>query len=245
MLLKDKVAIVTGASRGIGWAIARRFAQEGANIVACSRNPKDTHAIVEGLSHPVELLSYSVDVSKPEQVQEMVQKTLDKFGRIHILVNNAGITRDGLVVRMSLEHWESVIHTNLSGAFFCAKEVAPNMIKNHAGTILNMSSIIGLTGNAGQANYSASKAGLIALTKSLAKELGRYGVRVNAIAPGFIETEMSGQLSEEIRKSIRGEIPLGYFGSAEDVASTALFLVSDQGRYITGQVLQVDGGMAI
>ncbi len=239
MLLKGKVAIVTGASRGIGWTIARRFLQEGARVVACARNPEKARSILEG----IEIIP--TDVSKPEQVEEMVQKTLDKWGQIHILINNAGITRDGLLVRMSLEDWQEVIGVNLTGAFLCCKAVSKSMIQQRSGAILNITSIIGLTGNAGQANYAASKAGLIGLTKSLAKELASRSVRVNAVAPGFIETEMTAGMDQKARTGALSQIPLGYFGKAEDVADAALFLVSDQARYITGQVLQVDGGMAI
>lgn len=243
MMLKGKVAIVTGASRGIGWAIARRLAQEGASIVACARNPENAQTITKNLAHPVDLLTLSVDVSKPEQVEEMVQKTLDKWGQIHILINNAGITRDGLLVRMSLQDWQEVIGVNLTGAFLCCKAVSKNMIQQRSGVILNITSIIGLTGNAGQANYAASKAGLVGLTKSLAKELASRSIRVNAVAPGFIETEMTGGMDQKAKEAALGQIPMGYFGKAEDVADAALFLVSDQARYITGQVLQVDGGM--
>lgn len=239
MLLKGKVAIVTGASRGIGWAIARRFLQEGAQVVACARHPEKAQSILEG----IEIIP--TDVSKPKQVEKMVQKTLDKWGQIHILINNAGITRDGLLVRMSLEDWQEVIGVNLTGAFLCCKAVSKSMIQQHSGAILNITSIIGLTGNAGQANYAASKAGLIGLTKSLAKELASRSIRVNAVAPGFIETEMTAGMDQKAKEGALSQIPLGYFGKAEDVADAALFLVSDQARYITGQVLQVDGGMAI
>ncbi len=245
MLLKDKVAIVTGASRGIGWAIARRFAEEGASIMLCARNPENARSIVKELSHPVDLITCSVDVSKPEQVQEMVQKTLDKWGKIHILINNAGITRDGLLVRMSLQDWQEVIDVNLTGAFLCSKAVSKSMIQQRSGAILNITSIIGLTGNAGQSNYAASKAGMIGLTKSLARELASRSIRVNAVAPGFIETEMTSGMDQKAKEAALGQIPLGYFGKAENVAEAALFLVSDQAGYITGQVLQVDGGMVI
>ena len=251
MLLKDKVAIITGASRGIGWAIARRFLQEGARVVACARHIEKAQSILKGISLPVGATHASplqiipTDVSKPDQVEEMVQKTLDKWGQIHILINNAGITRDGLLVRMSLEDWQEVIGVNLTGAFLCSKAVSKSMISQRSGAILNITSIIGLTGNAGQANYAASKAGLIGLTKSLAKELASRSIRVNAVAPGFIETEMTAGMDQKAKEGALGQIPLGYFGKAEDVADAALFLVSDQARYITGQVLQVDGGMAI
>lgn len=239
MLLKDKIAIVTGASRGIGWAIARRLAQEGARVVACARHPEKAQSILEGIS------IIPTDVSNPDQVEQMVQKTLDKWGQIHILINNAGITRDGLLVRMSLQDWQEVVSVNLTGAFLCSKAVSKSMIKQRSGAILNITSIIGLTGNAGQANYAASKAGLIGLTKSLAKELASRSIRVNAVAPGFIETEMTAGMDQKAKEAALEQIPLGCFGKAEDVAEAALFLVSEQGKYITGQVLQVDGGMAI
>ena len=246
MLLKDKVALVTGGARGIGREIALLFAKEGAHIALCDLNA-DALAVTQ---KEIETLGRSaitglVDVSKPDQVESFVQKTLDKFNKIDILVNNAGITKDGLLVRMSESDWDAVLAVNLKGAFNCTKAVAKPMMKQRGGRIVNMASIIGIMGNAGQANYAASKGGLIALTKTTAKELASRNVRANAIAPGFIQTEMTAKLSDNVKSEMLKYVPLAKFGTVQDVANLALFLASDNSSYITGQVIQVDGGMAI
>lgn len=244
MLLEDKVAIVTGAAQGIGKAIALALAQEGANIVIVDINlegAKATAREIESLGR--ETLVFEVDVSKADQVNEMVKKVLDSFKRIDILINNAGITRDALIVRMDESDWDKVMEINLKGAFNCSKAVARPMMKQRSGKIINIASVIGLVGNVGQSNYAASKAGIIGLAKSLAKELAPRGINVNAIAPGFIKTEMTERLSQEVKAEMRKTIPLAKFGEVEDVAKVVLFLVSDAAGYITGQVINVDGGM--
>lgn len=244
MKLKGKVAIVTGGARGIGKEIALAFAREGCDLAICDVNEAalaETEKEIEATGRAA--LSGIVDVTKADQVESFVHKTLDKFNKIDILINNAGITRDGLLVRMSEQDWDSVLSVNLKGAFNCTKAVSKIMMKQRDGRIVNMASIIGIMGNAGQANYAASKGGLIALTKSVAKELGSRNVRANAIAPGFIQTDMTAKLSDEIKGEMFKLIPLGKFGTASDVANLALFLVSDESAYITGQVVQVDGGM--
>ena len=246
MKLKDKVAVVTGGARGIGRGIALLFAGEGADIAICDVNAET----LAGTAKEIETLGRGVvtgvvDVTKPDQVEAFVQKTLDNFKKIDILVNNAGITRDGLLVRMSEADWDLVIAVNLKGAFNCTKAVSKIMMKQRDGRIVNMASIIGITGNAGQANYAASKGGLIALTKTVAKELASRNVRANAIAPGFIQTDMTARLSDEIKGEMLRYIPLAKLGTVTDVANLALFLVSDDSAYITGQVVQVDGGMAM
>ena len=246
MVLKDKVAIVTGGARGIGKAISLLFAKEGADIAICDVNAETLNATqkeVEGLGRSC--LTGVVDVTKHDQVESFVQKTLDKFKKIDILVNNAGITRDALLVRMSEADWDLVLAVNLKGAFNCTKAVSKIMMKQRDGRIVNMASIIGIMGNAGQANYAASKGGLIALTKTVAKELASRNVRANAIAPGFIQTDMTAKLSDEVKSEMLKFVPLRSFGSVQDVANLALFLVSDDSAYITGQVVQVDGGMVM
>ncbi|MCD5390967.1 3-oxoacyl-[acyl-carrier-protein] reductase [candidate division NPL-UPA2 bacterium] len=244
MLLKDKVAIVTGAAQGIGKAIAVALAREGANIVIVDINlegAKATAREIESLGRGA--LVFEVDVSRADQVNEMVKKVLDSFKRIDILINNAGITRDALIVRMDESDWDKVMEINLKSAFNCSKAVARPMMKQRSGKIINIASVIGLVGNVGQSNYAASKAGIIGLAKSLAKELAPRGINVNAIAPGFIKTEMTERLSQEVRAEMLKRIPLARFGDVEDVARVVLFLVSDAAGYITGQVLNVDGGM--
>lgn len=246
MKLKGRVAVVTGGARGIGRQIALLFAKEGADIAICDVNAEilgQTAKEIESLGRGV--VTGVVDVTKPDQVDAFVQKTLDKFKKIDILVNNAGITRDGLLVRMSEADWDLVLAVNLKGAFNCAKAVSKIMMKQRDGRIVNMASIIGIMGNAGQANYAASKGGLIALTKTIAKELASRNVRANAIAPGFIQTDMTAKLSDEVKSEMLKYVPLGKFGTVGDVANLALFLVSDDSAYITGQVVQVDGGMVM
>ena len=246
MKLKDKVALITGGARGIGKQIALTFAGEGSDIAICDVNNEalaQAQKEIESTGRVV--LTGVVDVTKPDQVESFVQKTLDKFKKIDILINNAGITRDGLLVRMQESDWDLVLGVNLKGAFNCTKAVAKVMMKQRDGRIVNMASIIGIMGNAGQANYAASKGGLIALTKSVAKELASRNVRVNAIAPGFIQTDMTAKLSDDVKSEMLKLIPLGKLGTANDVANLALFLVSDDSAYITGHVVQVDGGMVM
>lgn len=245
MELEGKVAIVTGAARGIGKAIARKLSQEGAAVVICDLIEEISATAEELRSEGGNILPLQVDVTDMEAVESMVQTVIDKLGRIDILVNNAGIVRDALLVRMKESDWDAVIAVNLKGAFNCTKTVAKPMMKQRYGKIVSTSSVMGLTGNAGQANYSASKAGIIGLTKSVAKELGRRGINANAIAPGFIMTKMTESLPEDQKEKALENIPLGSFGSPEDVANVVAFLVSDSARYITGQVIQIDGGLVM
>lgn len=240
-LLADKVALVTGAGRGIGRGIALRFAAEGARVACCGR----TAQTVEQVAQQAGGRAYVVDVADARQVNDTVERVLSDFGRIDILVNNAGITRDNLLLRMSEAEWDEVLNTNLRGAFLMTKAVSRAMLKQRCGRIINVSSIIGLTGNAGQSNYAASKAGLIGFTKSVARELASRGITVNAVAPGFIETDMTAVLGAEVAEKLRQRIALGRLGTVEDVANAVLFLASDWAAYITGQVLTVDGGMAM
>lgn len=244
MILKDKVSIVSGSAQGIGKEIAVKLAASGSHIVICDINEwalKETADYLK--TFKVEILVLKADVSNYNEVQELINKTLDKFKKIDILVNNAGITRDNLLARMDEADWDKVLEVNLKSAFNFIKAASRSMLKQKDGVILNISSIIGLMGNAGQANYAASKAGLIGLTKSAAKELGSRGIRVNAIAPGYIKTKMTEKLSQDVKDIMLKLIPLGKFGEAEDIANLALFLSSSSSRYITGQVIQVDGGM--
>jgi 3-oxoacyl-[acyl-carrier protein] reductase len=245
--LEGKVALVTGASRGIGREVALSFAQEGAKLVVTARNTSLLEALakeIEALNCPKPLI-FELDVKDEQKVDEVVDKILDKNERIDILVNNAGVTRDGLFVRMSDADWDEVLDTNLKGTFHCMRAVGRVMMRQRVGKIINMASVIGLIGNAGQANYAASKAGIIALTKSVAKELGSRNVLVNAIAPGFIETEMTQGLSDLVKDKILRSIPVGCFGKPSDVARAAVFLASDESNFITGQVITVDGGMVM
>lgn len=244
MLLKEKVSIITGAARGIGKQIATAFAGQGSHIVICDINDSLlSETEIELKNMGVEVLALKVDVTKGSGVQDMVNKTLDKFKTIDILINNAGITKDALLVRMKEADWDLVLDINLKGAFNCTKLVSAVMLKQRSGRIINIASIIGIIGNPGQANYAASKAGLIGFTKSVAKELAPRGITVNAIAPGFIETDMTAALSDQIRSEMLKLIPLAKFGSAKDVANLALFLASENANYITGQVIRIDGGM--
>lgn len=245
MRLQDKAAIVTGAGRGIGRAIALQLALEGAKVaVNYSRSAEAAEAVVaEILQRGGQAFAVQADVANAAQVVSLVSAAREKFGRVDILVNNAGITRDKLILRMSEEDWDVVLDTNLKSAFLCAKTVAPLMVKQRGGVIVNVGSVIGKVGGAGQANYSASKAGLIGLTKALAKELGSRNVHVNAVAPGFIETEMTDALKPDYREAILKQIPLGCFGKSEDVARTVAFLCSSDAAYIQGEVISIDGGM--
>lgn len=247
MLLNGKTAIITGASRGIGKSIAIEFAKQGAQTVLAARNIDQLEAVKKIIVDNGSLEPHIVccDITNEDNVQLLVDQSLDKFNGIDILVNNAGITRDTLLVRMSAEEWDEVMSANLKGAFFTTKAVAKPMMRQRNGRIINISSVIGLVGNAGQANYAASKAGIIAMTKSAAKELASRNILVNAIAPGFIETEMTGVLSEAVREAVLKNIPLKKYGKTEDVANAAIFLASDLSSYVTGQVLTVDGGMVM
>jgi 3-oxoacyl-[acyl-carrier protein] reductase len=246
MKLKDKIALITGGARGIGKSIALVFAKEGADIVIADVNIEEagkTCLEIEQLGRKT--LALEMDVTNYKKVEEAVNKILDKFTKVDILVNNAGITKDNLLLRMSESEWDAVINVNLKGSFNCIKAVARQMIKQRQGRIINIASIIGIMGNAGQANYSASKAGIIALTKTAAKELASRNIGVNAIAPGFIETEMTARLPEDIRQKMKEAIPLNKFGKPEDVATACLFLASEESSYITGQTIVVDGGLVM
>ena len=246
MVLKDEVSVITGGAQGIGKEIALKLAKAGSNIVICDINLEALNETKDEIEKEgVEVLSLEVDVTNFNQVKELVDKTLDKFKKIDILINNAGITKDGLLLRMSEDDWDEVIKVNLKGSFNFIKAVSRPMLKQKRGAIVNISSIIGIMGNAGQANYAASKAGIIGLTKSAAKELGPKGVRVNAVAPGYIKTRMTEKLSDEVKEKMLDLIPLRHFGNAEDVANLVLFLCSKTSSYITGQVIQVDGGMVM
>jgi len=244
MRLKDKVALITGGARGIGRAIAMAFAQEGADIVIAdviAEDAQKTCVDIEALGRKT--LALQIDVTSFAKVEEGINKILDKFAKVDILVNNAGITKDNLLLRMSEAEWDAVINVNLKGTFNCTKAVSKAMIKQRCGKIINIASIIGIIGNAGQANYSASKAGIIALTKTAAKEFASRNININAVAPGFIQTEMTAKLPQDIKEKMLNEIPLKRFGSPDDVAKACLFLASDEASYITGQTIVVDGGM--
>lgn len=250
MELASKVALITGSSRGIGRATALKLAGLGASIVVNGYGYPTVAAEVEETAVAVralgsQALGIVADVGQPQEVARLVQQSIAQFGKIDILVNNAGITRDNLLLRLSEEDWDQVININLKGAFLCCREVARSMIRQRWGRIINISSIIGLVGNAGQTNYSAAKAGLIGLTKSLAKELASRSITVNALAPGFIETDMTARLGDKVRQELLRQIPVGYLGSPEDVAEAVAFLASERARYITGQVLRVDGGLVM
>jgi 3-oxoacyl-[acyl-carrier protein] reductase len=247
MRFENQVAIVTGAGRGIGHAIAVRLASEGARIACVSRTVENAKRTADELNvaRTASARPYSVDVANHREVQTIGAEILDDFGKVDILVNNAGVTRDGLSMRMPLEDWERVINTNLTGAFNFVQAVQRSMVKQRNGRIINISSVIGLIGNAGQTNYAASKAGLIGFTKSLARELASRNITVNAVAPGFIVTDMTSTLSEEIQKSITSRIPLSRVGEPTDVANVVAFLASAEANYITGQTVCVDGGIAM
>ncbi|MEM5817692.1 MAG: 3-oxoacyl-[acyl-carrier-protein] reductase [Desulfitobacterium hafniense] len=247
MLLNNSVVIVTGGSRGIGRAIALELARAGAKVVVNyaghGEKAEETLSLIQEVGG--EALAVQADVSQVEDVERLIQTTLKTYGKIDILVNNAGITRDTLLLRMKETDWDAVLDTNLKGVFLCTKAVSKSMMKQRSGVIINISSVVGITGNAGQANYSAAKAGIIGFTKSIAKELGSRGIRVNAVAPGYISTDMTESLGEEVREQVMTQIPLGRMGQPEDIARTVVFLASPAASYITGQTLAVDGGMAM
>lgn len=247
MRFEGKTALVTGGSRGLGRAICLELAEGGANVAFCwagnEAAARETARAVEALG--ARALAVRCDVADAERVDALVKAVLEAFGRIDVLVNNAGITRDNLVMRMSEEDFDAVIAANLKGAFLCMRAVSRPMLRQRYGRIVNVSSVVGLRGNAGQANYAASKAGIIGMTKSLARELASRGVTVNAVAPGFMETDMTAALPEAARAAALGSIPMGRPGAPEDAAKAAAFLASDEAAYITGQVLAVDGGMAM
>ena len=244
-LLTGKTALVTGAARGIGKAIALKFAQEGANIaftdLVIDENGKATEAEIAALG--VKAKGYASNAADFAQSEEVVKQVKEDFGSVDILVNNAGITKDGLMLRMTEQQWDAVIGVNLKSAFNFIHAAIPVMMRQRGGSIINMASVVGVHGNAGQANYAASKAGMIALAKSVAQEMGPKGIRANAIAPGFIDTAMTQELSEEVRKEWMNQIPLRRGGTVEDVANCVLYLASDLSSYVSGQVIQVDGGM--
>ena len=245
-MLAGKTAIVTGASRGIGAAIAQRLCEVGANVVLCSRSTESVSQTAATLTDKgYTAHAMAADVSKKEDVEALIEETIAQYSQIDILVNNAGITRDMFLMRLKDEDWEAVLQTNLTGTMYCTRAVLRPMIRQKSGRIINISSIVGLMGNAGQASYAAAKAGIIGLTKTTAKEVGTRGITVNAIAPGFITTDMTAKIPEELQKKILEMIPLQYYGTPDVVADAVCFLASDAAHYITGQTLQVDGGMVM
>ncbi|WP_213423301.1 3-oxoacyl-[acyl-carrier-protein] reductase [Bhargavaea massiliensis] len=245
--LTGKSAIVTGASRGIGRAIAIALAKEGAKVAVNFAGSEDKAAETVRMIEEAggEAFAVRASVSSQEDVKQLVSETMERFGSVDILVNNAGITKDNLLMRMKEEEWDDVLSTNLKGVFLCTKAVARPMMKKRSGTIVNLASVVGVAGNAGQANYVAAKAGVIGLTKTAAKELAARGIRVNAVAPGFITTDMTDKLPEDVKEGMLAQIPLGKLGDPEHVARAVVFLASDDSEYITGQTLHVDGGMVM
>ena len=243
MDFKGKVALVTGAARGIGHTIASGFAARGAKVVLCDIDEASVREAAEKIEG--EAIGIKADVTKSEDIAALLKNLLEKLGRLDIIVNNAGIARDNLMIRMDEKDWDAVLDINLKGAFLVTKLASRQMMKQRSGKIVNISSVVGLTGNAGQANYSASKAGLIGLTKSAAKELASRGITVNAVAPGFIETDMTKELGEDAKEEFLRQVLVSRTGSAGDVASAVMFLASDEASYITGQVLAVDGGLTV
>ena len=247
MHLEGKVAIVTGASRGIGRAVAINLAQSGADIVVnysgSEGAAQETVEAVQALGRKA--IKFKANVANADEVASMVEEAHKEFGHIDILVNNAGITRDGLLMRMKDEDFDAVIDINLKGVYLVTKAVSKIMMKQRSGHIINMTSVVGVMGNAGQVNYAASKSGIIGMTMSLAREVGSRGITVNAVAPGFIQTAMTDVLSDDIKEQMKSQIPLGTFGSVQDIANAVVFLASDEAKYITGQTLHVDGGMAM
>lgn len=246
-MLKDKVALITGGSRGIGRATALELASLGAKVAVnyAGSEGKAQEVVEEIKAMGGEAIKIKADVANSEEVQAMIKEVIGTFGSLDILVNNAGITRDNLLMRMKEDEWDSVIATNLKGVFLCTKAVSRQMMKQRSGRIINISSIVGVSGNAGQANYVAAKAGVIGLTKTSAQELAARGITVNAIAPGFIATDMTDELSEEVKNGILSQVPLAKFGEVADVAKVVAFLASEGSKYMTGQTLHVDGGMVM
>ncbi|HUA38419.1 MAG TPA: 3-oxoacyl-[acyl-carrier-protein] reductase [Candidatus Sulfopaludibacter sp.] len=245
-LLENQIAVVTGAGRGIGRAIALKFAAEGADVACISRTQDNSEKVAaEVRAVGRRAWAHAVDVADAASVNAAAEKILNDCGKVDILVNNAGVTRDNLLMRMSDAEWDAVLNTNLKGAFLITKAFSRAMVKARAGRVINLASVIGLIGNAGQSNYAASKAGLIGFTKSVARELASRGITVNVIAPGFIETDMTADLKEDLRAGVLRQIPLGSFGQPDDIAGAAVFLAGPAARYITGQVLAVDGGMVM
>lgn len=247
LTLEGRVALVTGSSRGIGEAIALRLAQEGAKVAVNYHTGEEAAArVVEAIAASGgDAVSIGADVSREDQVNTLVKRVLEHWQRLDILVNNAGITRDRLLLRMSSQDWDEVLNVNLRGAYMCTRAALPHMVRRRHGRIVNVSSVVGLSGNPGQANYAASKAGLIGLTKAVAREVASRNITVNAVAPGYIVTDMVQNLPEEVQKSVLEHIPLARFGAPEDVAEAVAFLCSDGAGYITGQVIGIDGGLAM
>lgn len=244
--LTGKIAIVTGASSGIGRAVAVAMANAGADVALCGQNQERLAATAETVTATGRrVLTYAMNISQADAVQQMVEDVHKQWGRIDIMVNNAGITRDGLIIRMSEQDWDDVMTVNLKSVFLCSKAVAKVMMKQRSGSIVNVASIIGLIGNPGQSNYSASKGGIISFTKSMARELASRNIRANAIAPGFIETPMTEKIPEALQKKMLESIPLGRYGKPEDVADLAVFLGGERSAYITGQVISICGGMVM
>ncbi|MBG56577.1 MAG: 3-oxoacyl-ACP reductase [Deltaproteobacteria bacterium] len=243
MNLKGQTALITGAGRGIGKTIAAKFAKLGSDLAIVDMNPISNNVLREIEQNGTKCLSYQLDVTDVDEVDSVVKKIIDETGGIHILVNNAGITQDNLFMRMKPEQWLQVIDVNLNGVFHVTKAVIRTMVKQHSGRIVNISSVVGFSGNPGQVNYSSTKSGLIGFTKSLSREVGTRGITVNAVAPGFINTSMTQALNENQQQAILSQIPLGRMGEAEDIANAVAFLTSDEASYITGTVLHVNGGM--
>jgi len=244
--LQDKIAIVTGASQGIGKTTAELFSKSGAHVVCIARNEEKIKNLANTISKNGHSASYfPCDISDGDLIQNTIKSVINDYGKIDILINNAGITRDSLVLRMKDHQWDEVLNTNLKGVFYATKSVLRSMMKNKYGRIINITSIVGLQGNSGQSNYSASKAGLIGFSQSVAKEVASRGITINCIAPGWIETEMTNDLPKDTKSEIIKNIPIGMTGTTEDIAYTALFLASKESKYITGQTITVDGGRVI
>jgi len=245
LTLKDKNALVTGGSRGIGRAIALELAREGANVAITyiSNSNRAEEVIDEIEAYGVKGIAIKADVSNEEEVNSMIEIVNSEIGGIDILVNNAGITKDNLLIRMKSEDWDDVINTNLKGVYLCTKAVVRGMMKKRYGKVVNIASVVGISGNAGQGNYSASKAGIIGFTKSIAKELGSRGININGVAPGFVETDMTNVLNDKIKEEMLNQIPLKRFAKPEDIANVVAYLCSEKANYITGQIINVDGGM--
>jgi 3-oxoacyl-[acyl-carrier protein] reductase len=245
--LQGKVALITGSSRGIGEVIARRLATEGVRVAINYRTSEDAaNRVVQSIiGSGGEAFAVGADVSQEQEARSLIERVLEQWQQLDILVNNAGITRDRLLMRMTSDEWDEVLNVNLRGAYLCVKFALPHMVRQRHGRIINISSVVGLAGNAGQANYAASKAGLIGFTKAIAREIASRNITVNALAPGYITTEMVEKLPEEVKKQILARIPLGRFGEPEDVAETVTFLCSDEAGYITGQVITIDGGLTM